>query len=191
MEKKIGFFRKTNKSNSGLVAVFEEIQNIRFQAKNKDWEDPKFEGYLNKLEETARKNIERMFKRGELHTSDDFYRAAFIFHHGHDFKSYALAVTLAAVSNHLGEPWGKNLYAVALDRFMLSIMQPQFFGTQFEMKNKKWRFSPLNNKITDEERKKYLVENMNLLKKRLKKLNKTSTFPCKQVYHSIREGKAG
>lgn len=165
--KKLGFYRKSEKSNKRLIDLFERNQMIRYASSNKDWEDKNFLDKLVQEEKTARAEILKMLKKGEIRTSDDFYRASWFFHHGATFHSYALAITFAAVSFHLGEPWGKNLYALALDRFLLSIGQPQYFGTQFEKRYGKWKLSPYNKKTTDKERKLYFVEP---LKKTLEKI---------------------
>jgi len=167
---KVGFYRKSTRSNRELIRLFEEIQKIRYESSDKDWEDKSFVKKLKEKESRARKKVLRMLKKGEIRTSDDFYRAADFFHHGDTFRSYALAVALAAASHHLGEPWGKNFYAVALDRFLLSIGQPQYFGTQFEKKEGKWRLSPYNKKTTDRERKECLVDPLKKLLKRAKDL---------------------
>jgi len=156
--KKIGFYYKSEKSNKRLIYLFERNQRIRYAGSNKDWEDKSFLSKLAQEEKKARLEILKMLRKGEIRTADDFYRASWFFHHGTNFHSYALATALAATSYHLGEPWGKNLYALALDRFLLSIGQPQYFGTQFEKKYGKWRFSPYNKKTKDEERKLYFVE---------------------------------
>ena len=67
---------------------------------------------------------------------------------------------MAAASYHLGEPWSKNYYAVALDRFLLSLKQPQYFGTQFEKRKGKWELFPYHKKTTDKERKQYFVDSL-------------------------------
>ena len=115
-----------------------------------------------------------MLKKGEIRTSDDFYRAAMLFQHRSNFKSYALAVALAAASSHLGEAWGRSLYAMALDRFLLSIGQKQHFGTNFEKVGRNWRLASYNKKTSDYERQFYLVEPMKRILQEIKKLNRTS-----------------
>ena len=164
----MGFFHKTTKSNKRLVEIFEKNQKDRYDG---DWEDKKFVKNSTKEERRARKEILGMLKKGEVRTRDDFYRAAWFFHHGNTFRSHGLAVALATVSYQLGEPWGKNFYAVALDRFLLSINQPQSFGTQFEKKRGKWVVSPYNKNTTDKERKLYFVDPINKTLKNIEKLN--------------------
>lgn len=164
MGKRIGFFRKTKKSNKELIVLFEKIQEIRAKSSDKDWGDKNFIKKLIGLERKASQKTLELLKRKKLKTADDFYRASFIFHHGKSYKSYLIAMALAAISHHLGEPWGKNLYAVALDRLLLSIGLPQHFGTQYIKKQGKYQLAPFNKTTTDKERKKYLIEPLAKLK---------------------------
>lgn len=166
--KKLGFYRKSHQSNKKLIKVFEKNQKARL---NGDWKDKNFVKKLFKEEKQVRKEILKMLKEGKIKTSDDFYRAAWFFHHGSSFHSYALAVALATASYHLGELWGKNFYAVALDRFLLSIGQPQHFGTQFEGKKRKLKLASYNKKTTDKERKEYFVNPIKKTIKEIQKLN--------------------
>ncbi len=178
MDKKIGFFRKNKNSNKELVVLFEKIQEIRSKSTEEDWKNKEFVNKLTSLEKAASKKILKLLKTKKIKTADDFYRAAFIFHHGSDFKSYMIATALAAISHHLGEPWGKNLYAVALDRLLLSIGLPQQFGTQYIKKRENYKLAPFNKNTTDEEREKYLVEPLAKLKAREKELNKKTLDPA-------------
>lgn len=172
MKQRIGYFKKTKKSNKELVALFEKIQSIRSKSTQKDWSNKKFVNKLTSLEKKASKKVHQLLKNKKLKTADDFYRAAFILHHGNSHKSYLQAVSLAAISNHLGEPRGKNLYAVALDRLLLSLDLPQHFGSQFIKVKRKYKLAPIDKNTTDKERKKYLIEPLSKLKERAKKLNK-------------------
>lgn len=173
MSQKIGFYRKSSKSNQRLVELFEELQNELLQA---NWEDTNSFS-LKKIglkERQIRREVIEMLKKGEIRTSDDFYRAAMLFQHGTNFKSYAMAIALAAASGHLGESWGRSLYAMALDRFLLSIRQKQYFGTNFEKVRGKWYLAPFNKNTSDFERKFYLVEPMKRILQEIKKLNRKS-----------------
>lgn len=171
MSQKMGFYRKSSKSNQRLVILFEEIQNERLQG---NWEDLSFRRRIGSKEKQIRREILKMLRKGEIQTSDDFYRAAMLFQHGSDFKSYAMALALAAVSGHLGELWGRSLYAMALDRFLLSISQKQYFGTNFKKIKGKWYLAPYNKKTGDFERQFYLVEPMKRILQEIKKLNRKS-----------------
>lgn len=169
MSRKVGFYHKSSESNQRLVILFETLQEDRLQVNMKDANSRK---KISLKEKQIRNEVLKMLKKGEIKTSDDFYRTAMLFQHGSNFKSYAMAVALAAVSAHLGETWGRSLYAMALDRFLLSIGQKQYFGTNFEKVKGKWRLAPHNEKTKDFERKFYLVEPMKKILQEIKKLNR-------------------
>lgn len=158
-----------------LVFVFEKIQKIRSESIDNDWLDKKFINKLETLEKSARKKVLNMLKNKRLKTADDFFRAGDIFHHGKDFRSYMVAVALLAISSHFGEPWGKNHYAVALDRLLMSLGLPQHFGSQFIMKNGKWELDKTDSKTTDKERVEYGIEPLEILEKSAKDMDKGIT----------------
>lgn len=176
MTKKIGFFRKTKQSNVKLVLLFEKIQKIRFDSSDNDWQDKEFIKKLMSLEKEAKEEVVKMLSDKKLKTSDDFYRASFIFHHGSNFRDYIIAVTLASISHHLGEPWAKNFYAVALDRLLLNIGHPQHFGSQFTKKTGKWQLEKINKKTTDKERAEHGIEALSLIKKRMNNMDKITSW---------------
>lgn len=165
---KVGFYHKSAKSNKKLKELFERLQQERIKGK---WENTEFVNKLIKAEKEARKVVLKMLNKGKVKTADDFYRIAMLFQHGEDFRSYALAVAFAAVSMHLGELWAKNLYAMALDRLLLSIGQKQYFGTNLEKKRGKWQLSPYRRETTDEERQLFLVEPIKTIFHKINKMN--------------------
>lgn len=171
MMKRLGYYRKSAKSNKLLIRLFEINQRQRFAANNEDWADKEFTCWLWKEEIQDRRKILGMLRRGEVQTADDFYRAGHFFHHGSNFRDYALGLALFAVSRHLGELWGKNSYAVALDRFLIFVKQPQYFGTQFEKHRDKWLISSYRRGVSDRERKEYFVETLAETKKRVGEMN--------------------
>lgn len=176
MTKKIGFFRKTKQSNKKLIVLFEKIQKIRFESSNSDWQDKDFVKKLMSLEKEARSEILNLLREKNLKTSDDFYRASFIFHHGLNFKHYMFAVTFASISHHLGEQRAKNFYAVTLDRLLLNIGLPQHFGSQFTKKSGEWQLEKIDNKTTDKERAEHGIEALSLIKKRMKYMDKFTSW---------------
>lgn len=171
-KRKLGYYYYSPTSNRRLVELFERNQKQRYSASNKDWENKEFTRRLWKEEIVARKEILEMLKRGEVRTSDDFYRAGHFFHHGLTFRQYALGLACFAVSRHLGDLWGKNYYAVVLDRFLVSVKQPQYFATQFEKRGGKWIISPYRKNVSDKERKKYFVQSSKQAQEMLRGMNR-------------------
>ena len=72
-----------------------------------------------------------MLAIGEVRTGTDYYHAALIFQHGQNPDDYLLAHVLAMDAVAMGSKEARWLSAATLDRYLLSIWQPQVFGTQF------------------------------------------------------------
>jgi hypothetical protein len=170
-KRKLGYYHYSPTSNRRLIELFEKNQKQRYSASNKDWENKEFTQRLWKEEIAARKEVAGMLKRGEIRTADDFYRAGHFFHHSLMFRDYALGLACFSASWHLGDLWGKNYYAVALDRFLVSIKQPQYFTTQFEKRKGKWILSPYRKGVSDKERKEYDAGSFKQTKEMLQRMN--------------------
>lgn len=171
-KRKLGYYRYSPISNKRLIELFEHNQSKRYSASDGDWRKKEFTRNLRKEEITARREILEMLQKGKICTADDFFRAGHFFHHSLNFRDYALGLACFSVSWHLGELWGKNYYALALDRFLISLKQPQYFVTQFEKKEGKWNLSPYRRSASDKDRKKYLVQSMKQTRKLLRGMNR-------------------
>lgn len=76
--------------------------------------------------------VREMIPKGDIRTADDLYRAAVVLQHGDSPKDFLAAhrlAVMAAIGGHTGGRW---LAAASLDRFLMSLGQPQVYGTQFE-----------------------------------------------------------
>ena len=73
-----------------------------------------------------------MISQGGVKTKNDLYRAAVILLHGSEPKDYLTAHRLAVLSAVNGHRPARWLAASSLDRYLMSIGQPQVYGTQFE-----------------------------------------------------------
>lgn len=147
----------SRRANKDLLWMFRESVKMRYECMDGGWKDKAMIKKIEKFEKTATTKVGRMLNNGELVTRDDFFRAAHFFQHSLKIEDYAMAATLYGISGLLGDDWGKNHQALAVDRFLLALNQPQIFGTQFERNNKKWRISDYRTDITDKLRKMYDV----------------------------------
>ncbi|HWC15817.1 MAG TPA: hypothetical protein VG498_02340 [Terriglobales bacterium] len=68
---------------------------------------------------------------GKIQTAKDYHYAAFIFHYGQEPSDYLYAHVLAVTAVNQGRHEGMWLSAASLDRYLVSMGQPQIFGTQF------------------------------------------------------------
>ncbi len=78
-----------------------------------------------------RQTVHELLAAGQVRTGPDHYHAAMVMQHGSDSTDFRLAHQLARRAEALGEPRGRWLAAAALDRYLLSVGQPQRYGTQF------------------------------------------------------------
>jgi hypothetical protein len=69
---------------------------------------------------------------GRVRTANDYFRGASILHHGGSTADYVLAHEMAVAAMMRGEAQAKWLTAATEDRLLLSLGQPQRFGTQFK-----------------------------------------------------------
>jgi hypothetical protein len=86
---------------------------------------------LAKDDEQRRNDLRHMLSAGGVRTGNDYFHAAMIFQHGQNPDEYLMAHVLAMDAVALGSKEARWLSAATLDRYLLSIWQPQVFGTQF------------------------------------------------------------
>jgi len=79
-----------------------------------------------------RKQTAKLLAEGQLHSGEDFTRAAFIFQHGNTPDDFLLAHTLAMVAVAKGDQAALWIGTATLDRYLQSVGKPQIYGTQFK-----------------------------------------------------------
>jgi hypothetical protein len=85
---------------------------------------------ITKDDTERRRHTQQLLAGGQLHTAEDFKRAAFIFQHGTS-EDYLLAHTLAMVAVANGDASALWIASATLDRYLQAIGKPQVYGTQF------------------------------------------------------------
>lgn len=115
----------TEASNPEIAALFDADQQARQNVQGVDW------GKLGAEDAVRRQRVLAMINAGDLHTGADFYKAAFIFQHGVQPGDFLLAHTLAMLAMGKGADKAGWIAAASLDRYLLSVQQPQIFATQF------------------------------------------------------------
>ena len=110
--------------NPRLTTLYNVDQSAR-EGDHIDW------AKLGQDDEQRRQTVHHMLDVGEVRTGSDFYHAAMIFQHGQNPDDYLLAHILAMDAVAQGSKEARWLSAATLDRYLLSIWQPQVFGTQF------------------------------------------------------------
>ena len=117
---------ETYTSNAEMLAIFAEDQKVR------QGEISEAQWAVISKEDTARRERTRgLLARDQLHTSEDFRAAAFVFQHGDGPDDYLLAHTLATIAVGKGDNGAVWIASATLDRYLQSIQRPQIYGTQF------------------------------------------------------------
>lgn len=113
------------RNNQELARLFSEDQADRI-ASSIDW------SVVSKLDADRRRMVLDAFRKGEVRTAQDYYHAAFIFHHGPSGEDSRMAYSLASLSLSL-DPENKKsrwLVAASWDRIMVKHNRAQWYGTQ-------------------------------------------------------------
>lgn len=87
---------------------------------------------INREDAERRNQTAKLLADGQLHTGEDFNRAAFIFQHGSTPDDYLLAHTLAMIAVAKGDDSALWIGTATLDRYLQSVGKPQIYGTQFK-----------------------------------------------------------
>ncbi len=156
-----------NIDNEELFSIFFNDQEDR-QVNEIDW------GYVNKRDSLRRSRVQELLDSNKVITSRDFKNAAMVFQHGKDSIAYRKAANLMKKSIELDSTMNKWLFAAATDRYLLSIGEPQIYGTQYKRNwDEPWRLGKIDStKISDAERIKFGVETLAEQKEKVKKLNR-------------------
>jgi hypothetical protein len=168
--------------NAALTKLFTTDQSAR-QEKNIDWPKLRIEDDQREVE------LHQMLENGQVRTANDYFHAALIFQHGKRHEDYLLAHVLAVNAVSLGSQYARWLAAATLDRYLLSLSQPQIYGTQFEPtagKSNAWSQQTINpSLISDSMRTAACVISLTEQKNMLDEVNhgraslSTSTPDCK------------
>lgn len=133
-------YQETNLAE--LKTLFDADQADRANPSAIDW------AVVGKRDRERFDRTKQLVAGGRLHTAEDFYRAAFIFQHGHEPDSYLMAHSLAMIAMACGKQQASWLAAATLDRYLINTGQPQIYGTQYmSSKNGKLTQEPFNSAI--------------------------------------------
>lgn len=111
-------------TNAEMQALFDADQRDR-QTDPIDWDR------VSAADKQRRARTQELLAAGTLASGTDFFNAAFVFQHGDDAQDFLKAHTLALVAVARGRSDALWIASATLDRYLLTINQPQIFGTQF------------------------------------------------------------
>jgi hypothetical protein len=104
-----------------------------------------------------RSEVLAFLENEQLHNPQNLVAAAYIFQHGNCPAHYQLANLLAQVAMDAGNTDARWIYAASIDRYLMSMGQPQKYGTQRVLTDGKYELYEVDPSITDEERAAYNV----------------------------------
>ena len=109
-----------------LRRLMDEDQADR-QSKSVDW------SVVTPRDRARLARIKALYGGGDIHTANDYYRAALVLQHGEVPEDFQLAHDFCVAAMMLGKNdlASASLAAAAEDRFLMNIGRPQRFGTQF------------------------------------------------------------
>ena len=175
----IAYSQDKPKDNQELIEIYKNDQADRL-TDNIDWE------IVSKKDSLREVRIYQLLDSNIVQTSLDYHNAAMIFQHGGDSTAYGMAVKLMRKSIELDSTANKWLLAAAIDRYLLSIDEPQIYGTQYQkFGSEPWQLGKMDTtKISDAERIEYGVETLAQQREKVKRMN------LKKLSELITEGKS-
>jgi hypothetical protein len=121
---------ETFTSNAEMRAIFDEDQKVRQGAMSGEISDAQWV-IISKEDALRRERTRSLLGHDQLHTSEDFREAAFVFQHGDKPDDYLLAHTLAMIAVAKGDNGSLWIASATLDRYLQSMDRPQIYGTQY------------------------------------------------------------
>ncbi len=160
-----------------IKKLFDEDQRDRFSIIFRKYSDRKRLNLIGKRDKKRIDILQKILRKKPELRGIDYFRAGIIFQHGQNIALIRIARQLAKKSFENGYESGRWLYAAATDRLFMMWGKKQKFGTQFRKKNDQWELHPLQEKTTDQERKKYNVLPLQKIRKVSLSLNGRSSKP--------------
>ena len=164
---------ETFTSNAEMRAIFDEDQKVRQgEISDTQW------AVVSKDDAVRRERTRKLLGQNQLHTSEDFRAAAFVFQHGDTPDDYLFAHTLAMIAVAKGDNGAVWIASATLDRYLQSIHRPQIYGTQYVGNRGKMTQGAFNSDfISDSLRAELGVPSLADQQEQLKSMNTTARQP--------------
>ena len=132
-------------SNAHLQALVDEDQRVRVGPPLA----PEEHARITRTDADRLAAVKKIIAANQLVTSTDFRNAAILLQHGSTSNDYLLSHTLAVIAASKGDKTSVWLSAASLDRYLISIKQPQIYGTQYNHfdPTKPWTQMPYNSDL--------------------------------------------
>lgn len=112
-----------------------------------------------RVEEEINRRVEvlKYLTNGDINSPQNLVYAAFIFQHGNCPDHYLLANKLSRKALGAGDEEARWIFAASLDRYLMSLGEPQKYGTQYTWTRDGFGLYPVDPNTTDSERAQYNV----------------------------------
>jgi hypothetical protein len=123
--------------------------------------------------------VRRIVAADLLTTAEDYANAARILQHGDKPADYQQAKELSIKAYELGAEDMLRHSGLAEDRYLMSIGEPQKYGTQFFCEPEQgWQLYPIDATVTDEERAQIDIEPLAEMETKIETLNQETEGQC-------------
>jgi TonB family protein len=157
-------------SNGRLTELYEQDQADRRLGDDADWTA------ITRRDAERRAEVQRLLDTGAVRSAADHYHAAMVFQHGSDSTAYRMARDLAREAEQLGSEPARWLAAAAHDRYLISIGEPQHYGTQFRVQDGTRYVLPLDSTaVSDAERRRVGARTLDEIRAHVAQQNGTET----------------
>lgn len=123
--------------------------------------------------------VRRIMDAHMLSRAEDYYHAAMILQHGQRPDDFLRAQAAAQRAAELGDARGIGLSALAEDRYLISLDQPQRYGSQFFCSSPEgWQLYPVDQAVTDQERQALGMPSLDEQLERLRQIQERTNGQC-------------
>ena len=134
------------------------------------------------------RKVRRMVAADLLKTDDDYTNAARILQHGENSTDFLQAQELSLKAFELGNEEMLRHSALAEDRYLISIGQPQKYGSQFSCDPPAgWQLSPVDPMVTDDERLQMDIEPLSIMEAKIAELNEVTDKQCSLTQKAMQQ----
>ncbi|NJP05822.1 MAG: hypothetical protein HC837_09475 [Chloroflexaceae bacterium] len=113
-----------------------------------------------------------LYAKGSIQDSRDNFHAALVLLYGEKTAHYDLSRTFSRRAALMGEARAWTLFAMSWDRWLISLGQPQRFGTQIIKREGRWSLGAVDTTISDLERAMYAVPPLFVQQQRAEQLQR-------------------
>lgn len=117
--------RHVPRDNARLAELFTQDQTDRESDDEVHWQG------VPRRDAERLAEVRRILDAGDIHSAADYHHAAMLFQHGNDSTDFRRSHELASTAVEMGSERARWLSVASLDRYLISVGQPQRYATQF------------------------------------------------------------